>query len=76
MLQNNFISDEKLDEELKELKEVIPIDLLTEEQREEAKKFEYSVQAVKYIHDIIGEGLKTAKVYYDLYIDNKEYGEF
>ena len=50
MSQNNFISDEKLYEELKE---AIPIDLLTEEQREEAKKFEYSVQAVKYIHDII-----------------------
>lgn len=73
MSQNNFISDEKLYEELKE---AFPIDLLTEEQREEAKKFEYSVQAVKYIHDIIGEGLKTAKIYYDLYIDNREYGKF
>lgn len=58
------------------LKEEIPIDLLTEQQREEAKKFEYSTQAVKYIHDIIGDGLKIAKTYYDLYINDKEYGEF
>ena len=73
MLQNNFISDEKLDEELKK---VIPIDLLTEQQREEAKKFTYMLDSVKYIYDIIGDGLKTAKTYYDLYINNKEYGEF
>lgn len=61
---------------IEELKKDVPIDLLTKQQREEAKKFEYSTQAVKYIHDIIGDGLKIAKAYYDLYINNKEYGKF
>ena len=62
MLQNNFISDE-------ELKKEIPIDLLTEEQREEVKKIGGGVMAIKYINEVIGDGLKTAKTYYDLYIN-------
>ena len=62
MLQNNFISDEVLKKE-------IPIDLLTEEQREEVKKIGGGFMAVKYINEIIGVGLKTAKTYYDLYIN-------
>jgi hypothetical protein len=61
---------------IEELKKNVPIDLLTEQQREEAKKFTYMLDSVKYIYDIIGDGLKTAKTYYDLYINNKEYGEF
>ena len=61
---------------IEELKRNVPIDLLTEQQREEAKKFTYMLDSVKYIYDIIGDGLKTAKTYYDLYIDNREYGKF
>ena len=61
---------------IEELKKEIPIDLLTEQQREEAKKFESPIAAVKYIHEIINDGLKISKTYYDLYIDNRDYGEF
>ena len=58
----------------KQLREEIPIDLLTEDQREEAKKIAKTgcgLYAVKYINDRIDEGLKVAKTYYDLYIDER-----
>ena len=63
MLHNGYISDEEL------MKEV-SIDLLSEEQREEARRIsiDSAVAAVMYIQKIVG-GLKTAKTYYDLYID-------
>ena len=63
MLHNGYISDEEL------MKEV-SIDLLSEEQREEARRIniDSTVAAVMYIQKIVG-GLKTAKTYYDLYID-------
>lgn len=54
--------------------EIVPIDLLTEEQRQEAKRIsteQVPVYAVKYINTIINDGLKTAKIYYDLYIDDR-----
>jgi len=60
----------------KELTECYPIDLLTEEERNEAKeiaKKHYGLEAIKYIHGKIPqEGLKGAKAYYDLYIDEKK----
>ena len=65
----------KTEEEItRELMEIVPIDLLTEEQRQEAKRIsteQVPVYAVKYIHTIINDGLKTAKTYYDLYIDDR-----
>ena len=54
---------------IEEMKESFPIDLLTEQEREVAKSITNKMAAVKYIYDIIGEGLKTAKIYYDLYIE-------
>lgn len=64
----------KTEEEItRELMEIVPIDLLTEEQRQEAKRIsteQVPVYAVKYINTIINDGLKTAKAYYDLYIDD------
>lgn len=67
----------KTDEEItKELMEIVPIDLLTEEQRQEAKRIakeQVPVYAVKYINTIINDGLKTAKAYYDIYIDERKY---
>ena len=64
----------KTEEEItRELMEIVPVDLLTEEQRQEAKRIsteQVPVYAVKYINTIINDGLKTAKVYYDLYIND------
>ena len=62
MLHNGYISDEEL------MKEV-SIDLLSEEQREEARRIneDSTVAAVAYINNVV-KGLKTAKTYYDLYI--------
>ena len=50
------------------LEEVVPIDILTEEQLAEAKKLN-KFDSVKYINRVTNEGLKTAKTYYDLYIN-------
>ena len=65
----------KTEEEItRELMEIVPIDLLSEEQRQEAKRIsteQVPVYAVKYINTIINDGLKTAKAYYDLYIDDR-----
>lgn len=65
----------KTEEEItRELMKIVPIDLLTEEQRQEAKRIsteQVPVYAVKYINTIINDGLKTAKAYYDLYIDDR-----
>ena len=65
----------KTEEEItRELMEIVPIDLLSEEQRQEAKRIsteQVPVYAVKYINTIINDGLKTAKIYFDLYIDDR-----
>ena len=61
---------------IKELEELFPITLLTEEQRGEAARIaskKSSIHSVVYINTIINEGLKTARVYYDLYIDDLVY---
>ena len=63
--------DERID---KELREVYPIDMLSEEDRNTAKEIAgstHSLDAVKYIHEKMPqEGLKGAKAYFDLYIND------
>ena len=64
------------EEMIKELEELVPITLLTEEQRGEAARIaseKSSIHSVVYINTILNEGLKTARVYYDLYIDDLVY---
>lgn len=58
---------------IKELEEMVPITMLTEYQRQIAKeKCEKSyLESVKYINSILNEGWKIAKVYFDLYIDDR-----
>ena len=59
------------EEELDELiKKEIPKDLLTDEQFENAYQMRW-IDSVKYINNITSLGLKLAKTYYDMYIDNK-----
>ncbi len=59
------------EEELDELiKKEIPKDLLTDEQFENAYQMRW-IDSVKYINSITSLGLKLAKTYYDMYIDNK-----
>ena len=63
--------EQLIDEQIeKEMREIVGIDLLTEEQRKEAleKSKENYLPAVVYINKITGEGLKISKTYYDLYI--------
>ena len=64
----------KTEEEItKELMEIVPVDLLTEEQRQEARRIakeQTPINSVLYINDTLKEGSKTAKIYYDLYIDD------
>ncbi len=60
------------------LKETIPKDDLTEEAFNELKRIwqtrKLSLDVVKYIHSIHPEeGLKWAKGYFDLYIDDRNY---
>lgn len=63
-----------MDEEYfyKDLEEYFPIDLLTQEEREYAikldKEFGY-LSSIKYIKSVRDDfGLKSSKIYYDLYI--------
>lgn len=65
----------ELDEQVeKELKEFYPISMLSEDQMAEAKKIaneSNKLEAVKYIRDLVpSEGLKGAKAYFDLYLDD------
>ena len=56
------------------LEDAVPMNLLSEEQVKEAKKLDEGgskVDSIKYINQVINDGLKTAKTYYDLYIHNK-----
>ena len=66
--------DEKID---KELKEAFPITMLTESQFDKAREIaraSHTLDAVKYIHSLLpDEGLKGAKAYYDLYIDDRKH---
>ena len=80
MEEKDIISYEefiRLDEEriTRELKEIFPITMLTESQIDKARviaKSNHTLDAVKYIHTIIpDEGMKGAKAYYDLYIDER-----
>lgn len=67
----------RIDEEVdRELREFIPKDILTEEEFKEAERIagESCVKCVQYIHSRIPEeGLKTAKGYFDLYLDKRNY---
>lgn len=56
-----------------EIKEIVKFDLLTNEERIKANELCKNgyLEAVKYIHNITGMGLKMAKTYYDLYIRPK-----
>ena len=60
----------------KDLEEYFPIDLLTENEREYAIQLNKErgwPQSVKYIKDCRPDfGLKSSKIYYDLYIKNDE----
>ena len=67
------MTEEELD---RELKEAFPLDLLNKFEREHAvklnKEFGHNA-AVKYIKTCCSEfGLKSAKIYYDLYIKDYE----
>ena len=59
----------------KDLEEYFPIDLLTENEREYAiqlNKERGCPQSVKYIKECRPDfGLKSSKIYYDLYINKK-----
>ena len=68
----------EIDEQVeKELMEMFPKSMLTDEQFEKAKELansKISLEAVKYIHSVLpDEGLKGAKAYFDLYLDNRKY---
>lgn len=60
------------EEWLKDLEKHFPIDLLTQEEREYAIKLNKEcgwTQSVKYIKECCSDfGLKSSKIYYDLYI--------
>ena len=71
--------DEKELEErfLNEMKEAIPIDILSEEELLKARKIAERgyPHAVKYIRETHSDvSLKEAKCYYDLYLSNKKEG--
>ena len=59
----------------KDLEEYFPINLLTENEREYAIQLNKEhgwTQSVKYIKECRSDfGLKSSKIYYDLYINNK-----
>lgn len=60
------------------LKEAVPKDDLTEEEFNEAKKIWESEKnmpkVVKYLQSVeYGKSLKLAKIYFDLYIDDRNY---
>lgn len=54
---------------IEELKEMVPITLLTEEQQKEIKKMN-RLEGIKYFNQVTNEGLKTGAFYYDLYVDD------
>lgn len=58
-----------------DLEKYFPIDLLTEEQRKYAMGLNKNyghIECVKYIKSVRNDfGLKSARIYYDLYINNE-----
>ena len=78
-LQDKFLEWKEKEEKItKKLMEFVPKDDLTEEEFNEAKMIwetsGFSLDVVKYIHSIRPEeGLKWAKGYFDLYIDDRDY---
>ena len=73
-------NEDKIDDIDLELKEFCPITLLTNEEREQASKIAEGslLESVKYIFSAIekdGYGLKSAKLYFDLYIDSRNKGD-
>lgn len=71
---NKLEVDEQIE---KELRDFYPISMLSEDQMAEAKKIakeSSQLEAIKYIRDLIpNEGLKGAKAYFDLYLDDRKY---
>ena len=63
------------EELLKDLEKYFPIDLLTQEEREYAIKLDKEhghLSTVKYIKSVREDfGLKSSKIYYDLYINKR-----
>ena len=63
------------EELLKDLEKYFPIDLLTQEEREYAIKLDRefgNLSSIKYIKSVRDDfGLKSSKIYYDLYINKK-----
>ena len=63
------------EELLKDLEKYFPIDLLTQEEREYAIKLDREhghLSTVKYIKSVREDfGLKSSKIYYDLYINKR-----
>lgn len=51
-----------------QLKELVPINLLTNDELSIARGLD-KLESVKYIQSILNEGSKTAKTYYDLYVN-------
>lgn len=58
---------------IKELKKEFPITMLTPDQLAVAIIINKTSQleSIKYINSIIDEGLKTAKMYHELYVDDR-----
>lgn len=58
---------------IEELKKDFPISMLTPDQLAVASYINKTSQleSIKYIHSIINDGLKTAKVYHELYVDDR-----
>ena len=51
------------------IEELIPRNLLTEDQIKEMNGFEYKTDAIKYINSVSNVGLKVSATYYELYND-------
>lgn len=65
-----MISEEATEDEIRELEEIVPKSILTEEQFREVENMDWP-EAVKHINKTTNCGLKFAKTYFDLYIDKR-----
>lgn len=73
------VPEEKQEDDL-ELEDFCPITLLTEEERKQASKIaeDAPLESIKYIFSVIkekGYGLKSSRLYFDLYIDKRNKGD-
>lgn len=59
---------DKEKEMLEQLKELVPVDLLTNDELSVARGLD-KLESIKYIQSVLNEGAKTAKAYYDLYVN-------